>query len=102
MDENRFLAFVASNFTWATFVAFIGVTVRHYMGWKAKKHKFFSAELTFGAVIAIFMGFIGGGIAEHLNLGENATTGVIAALGYVGPHFLDRLAEVLFKRLNKE
>ena len=101
MDENGFGTFIASNFTWASLVAFVGVAVRHYMGFKSRKHKFFSPELFAGLIVAVLMGFIGNGLAEYLVLGPKATVGLIAALGYVGPHFLDKAAESILNKLNK-
>lgn len=101
MDDNGFTALAFGNFLWASVVAFSGVIVRHYSGFKNNKHKFFSAELFIGLIIAVLMGFIGNGIAEYSELGPRATIGLIAALGYAGPHFIDQLAETIFKRLNK-
>ncbi|NTF92608.1 phage holin family protein [Rhizobium rhizogenes] len=56
--------------------------------------KFFGAELLWEIPVAFGMAFIGEGVASYLNVGPPATTGLIAALAYLGP----RGTEVLFQK----
>lgn len=110
MDETGFLAAALGKlfgtnffkFVSATLIAFIGVLVKHYMGFKSRHHAFWSIDLIFGVVIAMLMGVVGSGAAEQMALGPNATTGLIATLGYIGPKGLGRLWEIVIEKLEQK
>ncbi len=80
------------------FTTLIGACVGRFM-WHAQevrkmRRKFFGRELLWEMPIAIGMALIGEGLASWLQFGQPASTGLIAALAYLGP----RGAEVLFMR----
>ena len=74
------------------FGAFIGRAMWHVSEARKAKRKFFGTELLWELPIAVGMALIGEGLASWLQLGQPVSTGMIAALAYLGP----RGAEVLF------
>ena len=47
--------------------------------------------LLYEAVLALFAGFVGAGLAEAAGLGDQATWACIALLAYFGPEFIEDL-----------
>lgn len=76
------------------FGALIGRAMWHAQEVRKSRRKFFGAELLWELPIAVGMALIGEGLASWLQFGQPVSTGLIAALAYLGP----RGAEVLFMR----
>lgn len=74
--------------------ALIGRAMWHGNEARKGKRRFFGPELFWELPIAIGMALIGEGLSSWLGLGQPTSTGLIAALAYLGP----RGAEVLFIR----
>ncbi len=74
------------------FGAIMGRAMWHTSEARKGKRRFFGPELLWELPIAIGMALIGEGAASWLNISQPASTGLIAALAYLGP----RGAEVLF------
>lgn len=72
--------------------AAIGRAMFHVSEASKAKRRFFGIELAWELPIALGMALIGEGLAAWLTLSQPTTTGLIAALAYLGP----RGAEVLF------
>ncbi|CDZ43207.1 Hypothetical protein NGAL_HAMBI1146_59800 [Neorhizobium galegae bv. officinalis] len=74
--------------------AMVGRAMWH--GSEARKghRKFFGVELLWEFPVALGMALVGESIASYLNIGQPASTGLIAALAYLGP----RGTEVLFNK----
>ena len=76
------------------FGALIGRAMWHVSEARKARRRFFGTELLWELPIAVGMALIGEGLAAWLALGQPASTGLIAALAYLGP----RGAEVLFMK----
>jgi hypothetical protein len=80
------------------FTTIIGALAGRFMwhGNEARKgnRKFFGRELLWEFPVAVGMALIGEGVASYLGMSQPASTGLIAALAYLGP----RGTEVLFQR----
>lgn len=74
--------------------ALAGRIMWHTQEARKNRRKFFGKELLWEMPIAVGMAFIGEGLASWLGLGQPMSTGLIAALAYLGP----RGSEVLFMR----
>lgn len=74
--------------------AFIGRIMWHAQEVKKARRKFLGRELLWEMPIAVGMALIGEGLASWMQFGQPVSTGLIAALAYLGP----RGAEVLFMR----
>lgn len=74
--------------------AALGRFMLHVSEARKAKRKFFGPELVWELPIAIGMAIIGEGMAAYLSLGHPTSTGLVAALAYLGP----RGAEVLFMK----
>lgn len=74
--------------------AFIGRIMWHAQEVKKARRKFLGRELLWELPIAVGMALIGEGLASWFQFGQPVSTGLIAALAYLGP----RGAEVLFMR----
>lgn len=74
------------------FGAVIGRAMWHVSEARKARRRFFGRELIWELPIAVGMALIGEGLASWLAIGQPASTGLIAALAYLGP----RGAEVLF------
>lgn len=76
------------------FGALVGRAMWHVSEARKAKRRFFGPELVWELPIAVGMALIGEGLADWLGLGQVPSTGLIAALAYLGP----RGAEVLFMK----
>lgn len=74
--------------------ALIGRAMWHAQEVRKARRKFIGWELLWELPIAVGMALIGEGLASWLQFGQPVSTGLIAALAYLGP----RGAEVLFMR----
>ncbi|MBD9372767.1 phage holin family protein [Rhizobium sp. ARZ01] len=74
--------------------AFIGRIMWHAQEVKKARRKFLGRELIWELPIAVGMALIGEGLASWLQFGQPVSTGLVAALAYLGP----RGAEVLFMK----
>ncbi|RYC10190.1 phage holin family protein [Ciceribacter ferrooxidans] len=74
--------------------ALIGRLMWHTNEVKKDRRKFFGKELLWELPIAIGMAIIGEGLSRYLGLAQPVSTGLIAALAYLGP----RGAEVLLMK----
>lgn len=74
--------------------AALGRAMFHISEARKAKRKFFGPELIWELPIAIGMALIGEGLAAYLDLSHPTSTGLVAALAYLGP----RGAEVLFMK----
>ncbi len=74
--------------------AMVGRAMWHTNEARKGRRKFLGLELLWEVPVALGMAFIGEGIASYLNVGQPATTGLIAGLAYLGP----RGTEVLFQK----
>lgn len=74
--------------------AFIGRIMWHAQEVKKARRKFLGRELIWELPIAVGMALIGEGLASWMQFGQPVSTGLIAALAYLGP----RGAEVLFMK----
>lgn len=72
--------------------ALLGRAMWHGNEARKGRRRFFGPELIWELPIAVGMALIGEGAAAWLNINQPASTGLIAALAYLGP----RGAEVLF------
>lgn len=93
-DPDDFLGPIGS-FLLATAAAFFGRLARHTQMVQKRLRRFWSLHLPLELVIAIFMGYVGAGLAVYWGLPEKAVPGFIAAISYLGPPVLERLAEKL-------
>ncbi|MBD9372126.1 phage holin family protein [Rhizobium sp. ARZ01] len=74
--------------------AFIGRIMWHAQEVKKARRKFLGRELIWELPIAVGMALIGEGLASWFQFGQPVSTGLVAALAYLGP----RGAEVLFMK----
>ena len=74
--------------------ALLGRAMWHVSEARKARRKFLGAELVWELPIAIGMAIIGEGLATYLALNHPTSTGLVAALAYLGP----RGAEVLFMK----
>lgn len=74
--------------------AAVGRAMWHVAEARKAKRKFIGPELFWELPIAFGMALIGDGLASYLTLGQPTSTGLVAALAYLGP----RGAEVLFMK----
>lgn len=74
--------------------AALGRTMWHISEARKARRRFFGPEIVWELPIAIGMAIIGEGLAAYLSLGHPTSTGLVAALAYLGP----RGAEVLFMK----
>lgn len=72
--------------------AFIGRAMWHISEARKSRRRFIGPELIWELPIAVGMAIIGEGLASYWSLGHPTSTGLVAALAYLGP----RGAEVLF------
>ena len=72
--------------------AWLGRLMWHVTEARKARRRFFGRELFWELPIAIGMALMGEGLAAWLSIGQPASTGLIAALSYLGP----RGIEVLF------
>jgi hypothetical protein len=78
-----------SNFYSALVAALVGRMAKHVILAQSGQRKLFGWHLLLELPVAIFMGFVGSGLAEWLNLSNHAATGLIAALSYLGPSAIE-------------
>lgn len=76
------------------FGAAMGRIMWHSLETRKGRRRFFGRELLWEFPIAIGMALIGEGLSSYLSFSQTTSTGMIAALAYLGP----RGAEVLFMR----
>lgn len=74
--------------------AALGRAMWHISEARKARRKFLGPELIWELPIAVGMALIGDGLAAYLTLGQPTSTGLVAALAYLGP----RGAEVLFMK----
>ena len=74
--------------------AAMGRAMLHISEARKAKRRFLGPELVWELPIAVGMAIIGEGLATYMSLGHLASTGLVAALAYLGP----RGAEVLFMK----
>lgn len=96
--SDKYTSFTELLNTWGggagttLFGAVIGRVMWYANEARKSNRQFFSPDLFWELPIAIGMAMIGEGLAAWLGLSQPTTTGMIAALAYLGP----RGAEVLF------
>lgn len=78
--------------------AMLGRAMWH--GNEARKghRKFFGIELLWEFPVALGMALVGESAASYLDLGQPASTGLIAALAYLGPRGTEVLLQAWFAR----
>lgn len=81
----------AGNFLAALTAAMAGRMARHVLLVQKGLRGFWGAHLLLELPVAIFMGFVGAGLADWLVLSPRAGTGLIAALSYLGPNAIERM-----------
>jgi hypothetical protein len=81
----------ALNFLAAVGAAFIGRLVRHLHLVQKGIRRFWGMQLLIELPVAIFMGFVGNGLADWLALSPKSTIGLVAALSYLGPAAIEQL-----------
>jgi len=74
--------------------AALGRAMWHISEARKANRRFFGPELIWELPIAVGMAIIGEGLASYFDLSHPTSTGLVAALAYLGP----RGAEVLFMR----
>lgn len=74
--------------------AALGRAMWHVSEARKARRKFLGPELVWELPIAVGMALIGEGLAAYLSLSHPTSTGLVAALAYLGP----RGAEVLFMK----
>ncbi|MGE0252011.1 MAG: phage holin family protein [Dongiaceae bacterium] len=80
-----------ANFGLAIAAAIAGRVARHAQLVQKGLRRFWGLQLALELPVAIFMGFVGNGLAEWLELGPRASTGIVAALSYLGPAAIERV-----------
>jgi len=78
-----------SNFCSALVAAFVGRMAKHVILAQSGQRKLFGWNLLLELPVAIFMGFVGSGLAEWFSLSSHAEVGLIAALSYLGPSAIE-------------
>ena len=96
MDLSSFTHALAS-LGYAFLAALLGRIVKHIHLVNQGLRRFWCVQLLLELPVAIFMGFVGSGLAEWLELSQNATIGLVAAISYVGPTIIEKL---VLKRLS--
>ncbi len=83
----------------AIIAAFLGRLAKHALQVQRGIRKFWGVPLLLELPVAIFMGFVGDGISDWMDLSQRASIGMIAALSYLGPAVVER---VLVSKLTKD
>lgn len=74
-----------TNLAAALSAAFIGRLAKHVLLVQKGLRQFWGMHLLLELPVAIFMGFVGNGLADWLHLSGRSAIGLIAALSYLGP-----------------
>ena len=96
MDWAWQLSEALANFTAAILAACLGRLIRHLQLVQKGLRRIWGAHLLLELPVAIFMGFVGSGLADWLMLSEKSTIGLVAALSYLGPATLEQITIRLF------
>ena len=78
--------------------AMVGRAMWHGNEARKGRRKFFGMELFWEIPVAFGMAFIGEGVAAYLNVGQAASTGLIAGLAYLGPRGMEALLHKWFNK----
>lgn len=92
MDHFSFIE-AAANFLAAMVAAMIGRIVRHVQLVQNGLRRIWGIQLVLELPVAIFMGFVGSGLADWLVLSQKSTIGLVAALSYLGPAAIEQLVQ---------
>ncbi len=89
------------SFIAATAAAFIGRLAWHTKQVQKKLRRFWSKHLPLELIVAVFMGYVGAGLAAYFDLPDSVKPGFIASLSYLGPPMLERWADRILAKLTK-
>lgn len=78
--------------------AMLGRAMWHGNEARKGNRKFFGIELLWEFPVALGMALVGESIASHLAMGQPVSTGLIAALAYLGPRGTEVLLQKWFTR----
>ncbi|CAB4141076.1 LydA-like holin [uncultured Caudovirales phage] len=83
-------------------LAYLGGMVAYIMRVQsgATTHKWL--QLVILLPVAFFMGIVGQGLTDFLNLHSTASSGMIAALGYIGPRSVEIVFDMVRNQKGKE
>ncbi|TAH36527.1 MAG: hypothetical protein EYC62_02470 [Alphaproteobacteria bacterium] len=74
-----------TSFAAALSAAFIGRLAKHVLLVQKGLRQFWGVHLLLELPVAIFMGFVGSGLADWIHLTGRSTIGLVAAVSYLGP-----------------
>ena len=79
------------NLSAALAAAFTGRLAKHILMVQKGLRRFWGIQLLLELPVAIFMGFVGNGLADWMQLSPKSGIGLIAALSYLGPAAIEHV-----------